>query len=105
MKYANERIYEEQIPAECIEHWEHEQVCDLLASLADVITSDNLYSFMLHKERKPDCYGYRLSVYVELNPAKEQVIELHKQEDIFLLPQKTFMERLKVCFRYLKTRW
>lgn len=105
MKYANERIYEEQIPAECIEHWEHEQVCDLLASLADVITPDNLYSFMLHKEWKPDCYGHRLSVYVELNPAKEQVIKLHKQEDIFLLPQKTFIERLKVCFKYLKTRW
>ena len=105
MKYANERIYEEQIPAECIEHLEREQVCGLLVSLVDVITPDNYYSFMLHKERKPDCHGYRLSVYVELNPAKEQIIKLTMQEDIFLLPQKTFMERLKVCFRYLKTRW
>ena len=105
MRYANTRVYENQIPPEYKEQLERAQVQELFVSLTDVITPDNLYSFMLHKKREPDYYGYRLSVYVELNPAKEQVIELHKQEDIFLLPQKTFMERLKICFKYLKTKW
>lgn len=105
MKYSNERIYEGQLPPEYIEHMEYEQVCGLLVSLADVIIPDKIYSIELHKERIPYHSGHKLFMSAKINEAREEVINLYKPENVLLTPKKTFIERLKVCFKYLKTKW
>lgn len=73
------------------------------------IDQEKWYTFRYGKRRER-CYTpwgeEEVTTFaVEINPAKADVVIIKTAEEKYLLPAKTFRQKLKHCMKYLKARY
>lgn len=78
---------------------------ELFVALADYVDSDGYYSIKYDIMQKPadyDCNELCMCIYVDR--AQERIVNIKTQEQINLRPQKSFINRLKCCAKYLRDK-
>lgn len=107
MKYSNVKVYNKSIPKEYRDNYEKDQIRELMNTMANVINCDSWYAVRLHKETENRWDGYetRIIFSLEINPAETEKIIIPSYEDIcFSDKNKTFFEKVKTCFKYLRSK-
>lgn len=107
MKYNIARLYGLDEPEEYRKYFEKDQIRELMNTMADVIDCDSWYAVRLHKETDDvlERYGTRIIFSFEVKRAETERIIIPSLEDVcFSDKNKTFFEKIKTCFKYLRSK-
>lgn len=108
MKYSNARVYNKSIPKEYRDYYEKDQIRELMNTMANVINCDSWYAVRLHKETENrwEEYETRIILSLEIKQTEtEKIIIPDFEKQYFLDPKKPLFERIKVCIKYLRSKY
>ena len=99
------RVMAEGMPAELIPQVVKRQETEVINAMIEKMEFERPYKIMAHRElvadtRQPGCM--KSSVYIDIEPIPQVKLTYMSPEDMHLKADKSLMEKLKNCWRYLR---
>lgn len=101
------RVMAEGMPAELIPQVVKMQETECINAMIEKMEFERPYKIMAHRELVADRYlpgCMKSSVYIDIEPIPEVRLTYMSPEDMHLKPDKSLIEKLKNCWRYLHDR-